>query len=176
LGPARAIEILGQQDRELIQAICASINDSTIDVVGGAYEELDEPLRPLASIDWQLRHGSEVYRKYLDGRTTETIARRRFGLYPQLPQIAKRFGFRFAVYIGFDSGRFRAGPESKRLWEGPDGSPLEPLTRPPLGADRAVEGLRLPWRMARTMRDDHVATIVLAHWPKPVAPWYRDWR
>jgi alpha-mannosidase len=176
LGPARAIEILGQQDRELIQAISAIINDSTIDVVGGAYEELDEPLRPLASIDWQLRHGSEVYRKYLDGRTTETIARRRFGLYPQLPQIAKRFGFRFAVYMGFDSGRFPVRTESKRLWEAPDGSTLEALTRTPLGADRAVEGLRLPWRMARTMRDDHVATIVLAHWPKPVAPWYRDWR
>ena len=78
---------------------------------------------------------------HLDDRNVETFARRRFGLYPQLPQIAKRFGFRFALHMGFDAGRFPIRAETKRLWESPDGSSLESLLRPPLAADRAVAGL-----------------------------------
>ncbi len=150
-----------------------AITEGWADVAGGAYAEVDEPLLPIESILWQFRRGGEVYREHLDDRNVETLARRRFGLYPQLPQIAKRFGFRFAVHLGFDAGRFPIRPESKRLWESPDGSNLEALTRPPLGADRAVSGLQLPWRLASTMKDDHVATLGLVHWPSPVAPWYR---
>ena len=50
---------------------------------------------------------------------------RRFGLYTQLPQFAKRFGFRFALHMGFDAGRFPIRSEVKRLWESPDASSLE---------------------------------------------------
>src|SRR5262249_3772897 len=99
-----------------------------------------------------------------------------FALYPQLPQIARRFGYRFGVHLGFDAGRFPIRPESKRLWESPDGSSLEALLRPPIGADRAVQGLHLPWRLSLSMKDDHVATLGLVHWPSPVAPWYADLR
>ena len=119
---------------------------------------------------------SEVYRAHLDDRNVETYARRRFGLYPQLPQIAKRFGFRFALHLGFDAGRFPIRAETKRLWESPDGSNLETLLRPPMAADRPSQGWLVPWRMAATMKDDHVAALPLVHWPKPVAPWYLDLR
>ena len=57
----------------------------------------------------------------------------------QLPQIAKRFGFRFALHLGFDAGRFPIRPETKRLWESPDGSSLETLLGlrwPPIGRRR----------------------------------------
>jgi alpha-mannosidase len=67
-------------------------------------------------------------------------------------------------------------PESKKLWEAPDGSYLEALTRLPVPADQAVEGSRLAWRIGRSMRDDHVATLPLVHWPSPVAGWYLDLR
>ncbi|MBX6315852.1 MAG: glycosyl hydrolase family 38, partial [Isosphaeraceae bacterium] len=53
---------------------------------------------------------------------------------------------------------------------------LETLTRPPLAADRPAQGLHLPWRLARSMKDDHVATVPLVHWPDQVAPWYLDLR
>ena len=118
----------------------------------------------------------EVYREHLDERSVETYARRRFGLYTQLPQIAKRFGFRFALHLGFDAGRFPIRPEAKRLWESPDGTSLETLLRPPLAADRPSQGQMLPWRLATTMKNDHVATLPLVHWPAPVASWYVDLR
>ncbi|MBV8317417.1 MAG: hypothetical protein JOZ53_20955 [Planctomycetaceae bacterium] len=176
LAPARAIEELSGRDPDGLVSLRAAISEGWADVVGGAYDEVDEPLLPIESISWQFRQGAEVYRRHLDGHHVETVARRRFGLYPQLPQLAKRFGFRFAVHLGFDAGRFPIRPESKRLWESPDGSTLETLTRPPLGADRPATGLQIPWRLALTMKDDHVATLPLVHWPSPVAPWYPDLR
>jgi len=176
LAPGRAIENQGSRDPDRIAAVREAITEGWADVVGGAYDEAEEPLLPIESILWQFRRGAETYRKYLDDRNVETLARRRFGLYPQLPQIAKRFGFRFAVHLGFDAGRFPLRSEAKRLWEGPDGTSLEALTRPPLGADRALPGLLLPWKLAQTMRDDHVATLGLIHWPNAVAPWYLDLR
>ncbi|MBX6316067.1 MAG: glycosyl hydrolase family 38, partial [Isosphaeraceae bacterium] len=146
VAPARAIEVFAAREPEHAAALRQGINEGWADVVGGAYEEVDEPLLPLESILWQFRKGGEVYRRHLDDRNVETLARRRFGLYPMLPQVAKRFGFRFAIHLGLDAGRFPVPVESKRLWESPDGSSLETLTRPPLAADRPAQGLHLPWR------------------------------
>ena len=176
LAPALAIEKLAESDPDAIASIREAITEGWADVVGGSYTESEEPLLPMESVLWQFRRGAEVYRRHLDDRNVETLARRRFSLYPELPQLAKRFGFRFAVHLGFDAGRFPIRPEAKRLWEGPDGNSLETLTRPPLGADRAAQGVFIPWRLASSMKDDHVATLPLVHWPNPVAPWYLDLR
>ena len=64
---------------------------------------------------------------------------------PRLPSVSVS-GIR--MHLGFDAGRFPVRAESKRLWESPDGSNLESLTRPPLAADRASQGWLLPggWR------------------------------
>ena len=142
-----------------------------VDVAGGQYAEAENLVLPLESILWQFRRGSEVYRAHLEERNVETFARRRFGLFTQLPQIAKRFGLRYALHLGFDAGRFPIRSEVKRLWES-----LETLLRPPLAADRPAQGLMIAWRLAATMRNDHVATLPLVHWPTPVAMWYRDLR
>ncbi len=107
-------------------------------MAGGTYAEAEDPLLPLESILWQFRRGGEVYRAHLDDRNVETYARRRFGLYTQLPQIAKRFGFRYALHLGFDAGRFPIRAETKRLWESPDGSSLESLLAPAAGRRPAV--------------------------------------
>ncbi len=176
LTPARGIATLAGSDATIIEAIRNAVDEGWADVIGGPYDEVDEPLRPLESILWQYRHGGAVYRSQMDTRNVETLARRRFGLYPMQPQIARRFGLRFALPLAFDTGRFPLPADSKRIWEAPDGSSLEAITCPPLAADRPSEGLRLPWRLARTLKDDHVATLVLAHWPESVAGWYRDLR
>jgi alpha-mannosidase len=176
IAQAQAIEQQALHDPQRMAALRQAISDGWADVVGGTYSEAEDPLLPLESILWQFRRGIEVYHAHLDDRSVETYARRRFGLYSQLPQIAKRFGFRFALHMGFDAGRFQIRPETKRLWEGPDGSNLETLLRPPMAADRPSQGWLLPWRMAATMKDDHVAALPLVHWPNPVAPWYLDLR
>jgi len=174
--PAQAIENQAMHDPQGVAALRQSIADGRADVAGGGYSEAEDSLLPLESILWQLRRGGEVYRLHLDERNVETYARRRFGLYPQLPQFARRFGFRYALHLGFDAGRFPLRSETKRLWESPDGSSLESLLRPPMAADRPSHGWLLPWRMAATLKNDHVAALPLLHWPKPVASWYLDLR
>jgi alpha-mannosidase len=176
LAQAQAIENQGLRDPERLARLRQAISDGWADVAGGTYAEAEDPLLPLESILWQFRHGGEVYRAHLDDRNVETYARRRFALYTHLPQIAKRFGFSYALHLGFDAGRFPVVPQTKRLWESPEGSSLESLMRPPLAADRPSQGCFVPWRMAATMKDDHVAALPLLHWPQPVAPWYLDLR
>ncbi|MGP0069420.1 MAG: glycosyl hydrolase family 38 [Isosphaeraceae bacterium] len=176
VAPAQAIENQAAVDPDAVAALRQAIADGWADVAGGTYAEAEDALLPLESILWQFRRGADIYRAHLDDRNVETYARRRFGLFVQLPQIAKRFGIRYGVHVSFDAGRFPVRPETKRLWESPDGSSLECLLRPPLAADRDSPGWLLPWRMGATMRDDHVAAVPLVHWPNPVAPWYRDLR
>ncbi len=176
LAPALAIENQASRDPEGMERLRQAINDGWVDIAGGQYAEAENLVLPLESILWQFRRGSEVYRAHLEERNVETFARRRFGLFTQLPQIAKRFGFRYALHLGFDGGRFPIRSEVKRLWESPDGTSLETLLRPPLAADRPSQGLMIAWRLAATMRNDHVATLPLVHWPTPVAMWYGDLR
>jgi alpha-mannosidase len=176
VAPAQAIQTQANLDPEGIAQLRQAISEGWVDVAGGPAAEVEDLVLPLESILWQFRRGGEMYRAILDERNVETYARRRFGLYAQLPQIAKRFGFRFALHLGFDAGRFPVRPDVKRLWESPDGSALETLFRPPLAADHPAQGLYVASRLAATMRNDHVATLPLVHWPNPVATCYRDLR
>jgi alpha-mannosidase len=174
--PAQALETQAMNDPKGLAALRQAISDGWADVAGGGYSEAEDPLLPLESVLWQFGRSSEVYALHLDERSVETYARRRFGLYPQLPQLARRFGFRYALHMGFDAGRFPIRAETKRLWESPDGSSLESLMRPPMAADRPSQGWFMPWRMAASLKNDHVAALPLIHWPKPVASWYLDLR
>lgn len=176
IASARAIEKQAREDPDRIAELCQAITDGWVDVAGGTFDEAEDPLLPFESVLWQYRRGGEVYREHLEERNVETFARRRFGLWTQVPQFARRFGFRFAAHFALDGGRFPARAEPKRLWEAPDGSSLETLTRSPMAADRPNQGPRLAWRLADTMRRDHVATLPLVHWPAPVASWYLDLR
>jgi alpha-mannosidase len=176
VAPARAIEVQAELDPHRISALRQAIADGWADIAGGTYFEAEDALLPLESILWQFARGGDVYRAHLEERSVESFARRRFGLFVQLPQVAKRFGIRYALHMSFDAGRFPLRPETKRLWEGPEGSSLESLLRPPVAADRPSQGWRLPWRLAATMRDDHVAAVPVVRWPSPVAPWFQDLR
>ncbi len=176
LAPARAVEAFADREPDRAAGLREAIAEGRADVIGGAWSEVDEPFLPWSSLAWQFRRASGAYRRHLDDRNVETLARRRFGLYPQLPQVARRFGLRYALLVALDSGRFPLVPESKRLWAAPDGTTLESITRPPIAADRPAEGARLAWRVGKAMKDDHVVTLVMAHWPGPLAPWYVDFR
>lgn len=176
LATAKAIEALADRDPDAMASLLGAVEGGWVDVIGGPFDEVDEPLRPLASILWQFRRGASTYRKYLDDRTVETLAARRSALYPIRPQIGRRFGFRFGVYWALDAGRFPMPDDSKRLWGAPDGTNLESLTRLPASATREHECPMLPWRLGRSMRDDHVATLPLLHWPGRAAPWFDDLR
>ncbi|MDX2039195.1 MAG: glycosyl hydrolase family 38 [Isosphaeraceae bacterium] len=176
LATGEAIANLARRDPEKIQAIRDGVRDGWIDVVGGTWSEAEESLLPLESVLHQYRRGARAYREHLDDRNVETWARRRFGMHVQAPQIAKRIGLRFGLPMSFDGAKFPLRAEVKRLWEAPDGSTLECLFRPPIAADLAAEGVRLPWRIGLTMRDDHSATLPIIRWASRSADWFADLR
>ena len=119
--------------RDGVAALRQAITDGWADVAGGTYSEAEDALLPLESILWQFARGGDVYRAHLDERSVETFARRRFGLFVQLPQIAKRFGIRYALHMSFDGGRFpiRAGDQAAV-----GGSGREQPREPAAAADR----------------------------------------
>lgn len=176
LASARAVEAQAKLDPDAVPRLGQAITDGWVDVIGGTYDEAEDPLLPVESALWQFRRGGEVYREHLDDRNVETYARRRFGLWPQVPQISRRSGYRFALHMGLDGGRFPVRREPKRIWESPEGSSVETLFRLPLAADRPSTGAMFPWKLAATMRADTIATLPLVHWPSPVASWYLDLR
>lgn len=176
IATARAIESLAAKDPGTLDRLGGAVNEGWGDVAGGSYDETEESLLPVESVFWQYRRASEVYRAHLDNRDVETFARRRFALYPHLPALARRYGMRYALAMGFDAGVFPVQRESKKLWEAIDGTALESVTRPPLGADRPSAGLQLPWRLGKAMKEDGTAVVALAHWPELVAPWFLDFR
>ncbi len=176
LASGRALDALAETDPVAMSRLRDAISEDWVDVVGGPYDEIDEGCLPLESVLWQYRRGAEAYARHLDGRSIETWARRRFGLHPMVPQLARRHGMRYAWHVGFDQGRFPIPAETKRLWESPDGSTLETLFRPPLAADRPETFLTLSATLARSLKSDHVAALPFARWPSPVAPWFSDLR
>ena len=80
------------------------------------------------------------------------------------------------VHCTLDDGRFPSGNQSRIQWEGLDGSTMEAIGRIPIDVGRADAFLRLPEKLGNAMDLDHVATVILAHWPGQSSPWYEDLR
>ena len=53
---------------------------------------------------------------------------------------------------------------------------IDALCKIPLDANRADSFLLLPEKLGNAMEMDHPATMVFAHWPGHVCPWYDDLR
>ncbi len=176
IATAGAIEALIDRDPTCETALKAALTEGWADIAGGSYAETDEPLLPWTSILWQFERSERFFNTRFDGKSIDIVARRRFALYPMLPQIAKRFGIRFALPTAFDDGRFPLPNAAKRLWESPDSTSLEALTSVPLAANAALPALTLPWRLAATMKDDHVATLPFVRWVGEGDEWYADLR
>lgn len=157
------------------EALTDALQNNRASLVGGEFGERELPLLSPEAIRYHLLRGLEAYQEHLGTRPT-VFGRRRFGLSPMLPQILEKLGFSGAVHSTLDDGRFPTGNQSRIQWKGLDGTLLEALARVPIDIGRADAFLRLPERLGNSMDLDHVATVILAHWPGQSSPWYRDLR
>ncbi|MGQ0634129.1 MAG: hypothetical protein ACT4QC_05950 [Planctomycetaceae bacterium] len=144
-----------------------------VDFVCGDWREQPLPLMPLNSIIWQLEHAQRLVAEAYGVRPV-VWGRRRYGLFPQLPQLLRKAAFAGALHVVLDDGIYPDAEYTKLRWEGIDGTPLDALTRIPLAADAAVSFLRLPDRLAESMDNDHVAGIIFARWPEVNCPFFED--
>jgi len=166
---------LDNSANHLVDRIVARLDDNSLSVIGGEYEEGELPLMPLEDVLAEFKKGESVYERHL-GRHPTVFGRRRFGLTPMLPLVLSRLGYRGALHFTLDEGRFPRAEQSRIQWEGLDGSIIDAVSRLPLDVARHDTFLRLPSKLGEAMDTDYVATLIFAHWPGRSAPWYDDIR
>jgi alpha-mannosidase len=156
-----------------LEVLRHALAQGTASIVGGEFCELELPLLGAEAIRGQLEKGLAVYSRHLEHRPT-VFGRRRFGMTPFLPQVLDLLGFTGVMHATLDDGRFPVGNTSRQRWEGLDGTDIEALLRVPVDASRAEGFLRLPHALSGITDMDNQPTMVFAHWPGAMNPWYED--
>ena len=168
-------ELLAQTQPATRDVLVAGLRNGTAGVIGGEWTEQRLPLLSCESVLRDLQRGLAGWRSLCDHHV-EIFGRRRAGLTPLLPQVLHRLGFKGALHLTLDDGRFPLGTQGKTRWEGADGATVDALARPPLDASKADTFLGLARKLGESMDSDHVATLVFAHWPGHASVWYDDLR
>lgn len=171
----KLLELMAEKHPESVSALRHALDRGSACLVGGEYDERESTLLGPEAILSDFRRGRESYEKAV-GRTPDVYGRRRQGLSPLIPSIVARQGYEGAVGFTLDDGRFPAADTCKTRWEGLDSGAVDCLNRPPLDANVAASFLDLPRKIGESMDRDHVATLVFAHWPGAVSPYYEDLR
>jgi alpha-mannosidase len=173
--PAAVLAEMAEREPTSVAAIREAIERGTAAVIGGEWDEAELPLMPLEAILADFQLGLAEYEKHLGSRPT-VFARRRYGLTPALPQVLHNLGYRGAVHVTLDDGRFPQPDSSKARWEGLDNSAIDILARIPLDAGQHGSFAALAEKVGHAMDHDQVATVCFAHWPGQTSPFYDDLR
>ncbi len=175
LGPTSLLSQLSVEQPATWSTLLGAIDHAGACAVGGEHEERALPLLPLEAARESISDGLSEYETLL-GHRPRVYARRRFGLWPGLPQILAKFAYQGALHFTLDDGRFPLGPQTKSRWEGLDSSVIDVFARVPSDAAKPETFLSLSRKMADSMDNDHVATVAFAHWPGASSSWYDDLR
>lgn len=173
-----AAEHLEEMERAAPQSLAAlrqACEEGRISLVGGEYGEGPLALAPCEAMLGGLLRGLAVYERVL-GRRPVVFGRRRHGLHPLLPQLLSRLGFVGALHFTLDDGHFPHSGQSKIRWQGLDASAIDAVLRVAADASRIETFLALARKMGETMDRDHVAVLLLAHWPGQYSPYLGDLR
>jgi len=175
LASAELLSQIADSNAALLETLKSRVGSGALAIVGGEQHEQELPIADPESIRSSLVEGLAEYERIL-GYRPRVFARRKHGMLPFLPQVLAQLGFRGAIHFTLDRGRFPLGPQAKVRWEGSDGSVIDALARLPHDAAKPESFLEFARLMGDTMDSDHVATLVFAHWPDHVSPWYQDLR
>jgi alpha-mannosidase len=173
--PAELVERLAQQQPDALATLRQALDGKQVSLVGGEYIEDELPLLPIESVRREIEHGLAVYQR-IAGHRPAVFGRRRFGLSPLLPGLLSSAGFVGALHFTLDEGLFPQAGQCKTRWEGLDSGSIDVLSRLPLDASKAESVLSYSRKMGETMDRDHVATLVFAHWPGQMNPFFHDLR
>ena len=172
---AADLEEMADRQPNSFEQLRHALSESTVAIAGGEHGAAPLSLMPIEAILAGFRRGAAVYERLL-GQTPKTFGRRRFGLSPMFPQIIDKLGFKGALHLALDAGRFPSGKQSRILWEGTGGASVEALARAPLDASKPDTFLALPEKLGDALDMDHDSTLVFAHWPGHGCRWYEDLR
>jgi alpha-mannosidase len=175
LASAADFEEIARTAPEIHTLLREACQRGTVDLVCGDLCERPLPLLPLQSVVWQLAEANRIATRLFD-KQPRVWGRRRYGVFPQLPQLLKKGGFQGALHAVLDDGIYPDSEHSKFRWEGTGGTSIDAWSRIPLAADATVSYLKFPDRMSESMDNDHVAAVTLARWPEAKSPFFDDLR
>ena len=169
------VERLASEQAETLSELRQAPAEKRVSLAGGEYVEDQTPLLPVESVRRGFERGLAAYEGALQTRPT-IYGRRRFGLTPMLPALLSSAGFSGVLHFTLDEGHFPHGGQGKTRWEGLDSTAVDALSRLPLDANKPESVLSYSRKMGETMDMDHVATLIYAHWPGQVNPFFADLR
>ncbi|MFM7151465.1 MAG: hypothetical protein ACKO23_16635 [Gemmataceae bacterium] len=169
------IEELAANHPECLNRLASLCQSGKVDIVGGPYQERDDPLLPLESQIWNIREGQRKYAERL-GREVQVFGRKRFGFYPQLPALLQAMGIPHCLLDSLDgSGSVPSHQGPVISWPSHDGKSVLALTRKGLASHSPSTFFHLAHHLHQAIMQDQTATLVLQHVEKPACDFYRDW-
>src|SRR5262249_48119091 len=117
LASAADLEEISIKAPETYGALRESFVAGSADLVCGDLSERPLPLPPVESVVWQL-DGAARITSGLFQQPAAVWGRRRYGVFPLLPQLLKKSGFVGALHVVLDDGIYPDAEHSKVRWEG----------------------------------------------------------
>ena len=137
LTSARDLAEIATQAPDHLAGLKEAWERGTTDVVCGDLNELPLPLISVNSVVWQIQEAQRIAKQAL-GKRAIVWGRRRYGVFPQLPQMLRKSGLEGGLHAVLDDGIYPDAEHSKLRWEGTDGTSLDVISRIPLAADAST--------------------------------------
>ncbi len=170
----RTVEHIKNAMPETCDKMKARLADGLLTVVGGIERELPSSLIPLESQLRQLRIGGRTFESVVLENQPKTFARRQFGLTSMTPGFLEQLDYEGACHMTFDGGTLPDVHGSSMRWVGEDAQTIPALSGIPLDANNSRPFLDLGIQIAKQIDDEHVSTVVFAHWPGRYCETYQD--
>ena len=124
------LESLDAEDPDYLAAIRDLLDRGLMELPGGTFGQAESQVFGYESALRQLTFGQAAYRRYL-GRGVDTFLVEEQNFFPQLPQLLKLAGFRYASIQFQNSGAPPASPHDIILWEAFDGTAIPTIPKHP---------------------------------------------
>jgi alpha-mannosidase len=171
---ASVLEKLSRHAPEKFAIVKALVERETVEVCGGDFLERDDALLPYDSQLWNLREGL-TSTKRLTGQDVRVYARRRFGFHPRTVQLLASHGVTKLLFILFDDVAGIPSFHTPTIaFTAPDGKQIDAFVRPPKPGGKIETYFNLGNTWFKTTREDHSATVCIAHDAGSELPWHRD--
>jgi alpha-mannosidase len=165
LAPAELIEQMADHQPDSLAQLRHAMEAGTACVIGGRLKATPAGYQSPESLLAELNAAQAVYERHL-GCGVEVFAQYDSPLSMLLPELLSGLGFRAALHASFDGGNLPLAEQPKTWWSAPDGSRIEALSTMPLDAAQPETWLALADRVGESLSHDHVATLLMAGWPK----------
>ena len=124
------LESLHAEDPDYLAGIRALVDRGLMELPGGTFSQPQSQVLGYESALRQLTFGQAAYRRYL-GRGVDTFLAEEQNFFPQLPQLLKLAGFKYASLQFQNSGAPPPLPHDLVLWEALDGTAIPTVPKQP---------------------------------------------